>query len=134
MKFYSYFDGKTQFHKYFWALYFLLGRGGGGGSGGQITASFACDIDQEERVVALLILRFCCGVVVYVWYLFHAVPWVSLRSVIEMMECIRRLRYVLLYPALLQNRNFLVRVALIPQHLDWLQSLIQFSSMCHIYL
>ena len=44
---------------------------------------------------------------------------------IEMMECIRRLRYVLLYPALLQNRNFLVRVALIPQHLDWLQSLIQ---------
>ena len=55
MKFYSYFVGKTQFHKYFWVLYFLLGVGG---SGEQITASFACDIDQEERVVALLYYDF----------------------------------------------------------------------------
>ena len=40
MKFYSYFDGKHSFHKYFLALHFLfiyffffLGGGGGGGGG-----------------------------------------------------------------------------------------------------
>ena len=37
MKFYSYVDGKTQFHKIFLALYFFFffffGGGGGGGGG-----------------------------------------------------------------------------------------------------
>ena len=46
MKFYSYFDGKTQCSQIFLGFVFLFiffffgGGGGGGGGGGQITASF----------------------------------------------------------------------------------------------
>ena len=57
MKFYSYFDGKTQFSQIFLGfvsffiylfiyiyiyIYFFFFFLGGGGSGGQITASFTC--------------------------------------------------------------------------------------------
>ena len=50
MKFYSYFDGKTQFSQIFlgfvsfFNIFFFFGGGGGGGGGqgGKITASFTC--------------------------------------------------------------------------------------------
>ena len=48
MKFYSYFDGKHSFHKYFWAG----GGGGGGGGGGQITSSFTCSLHHETYAPA----------------------------------------------------------------------------------
>ena len=44
-KFYSYFDGKTQFLQIFLDFVFFLW--GGGEGGGQITASFTCVMDRE---------------------------------------------------------------------------------------
>ena len=90
-------------------LYIFLFFVGGGGGG---------RVDKSPRLSPVILIR-KKELLLYLYYdfavvwlfMFHAVPWVGLRSVIEMMECIRRLRYVLLYPALLQNRNFLVRVA-----------------------
>ena len=48
MKFYSFFDGKTQFSQIFLGriLFFLMG-GGVGWVGGQITASFTCESNNR---------------------------------------------------------------------------------------
>ena len=63
MKFYSYFDGKTQFSQIFlgfvffvFFFFFLGGGGGGGGVGGQITASFTCAQNYYFLPVTLGIL------------------------------------------------------------------------------
>ena len=69
MKFYSYFDGKTQFHKYFWALYFLLGGGGG-------------RVDKSPRLSSVILIR-KKELLLYLYYDF-AVVWLFMFGISSM--------------------------------------------------
>ena len=78
MKFYSYFDGKTQFSQIFlgfdifFILFFYFFFGGGGGGGGgivlTITVSFTCGFTQVLLNNLLLIYICSCSDVGGPWF------------------------------------------------------------------